>query len=496
VSDEKRPSRWSTYAGLLAVLALAAVIRSVGIHHQSYTMDEITEMRIAQLPVNEIIVRTDGFPPLYHLLLKSWFAAWHRVDVARWMSVALGLLSVLAVYWLGTELGGPRIGVVAAGLIAVSPMHVWFAQEARAYALTLPLAAIAFWLFARAMRTNALRDWLCYVVVAAAGLYTHYYFSLLVAFNALWVLLSFGFRPALRPAFVAHLVLLVLAAPVLVLLRGDLAFQSGTLLSPFALGDFFYTFYAFLLGFSTGLSLRELHGARLADAVPVFLPWVLALATCVVLLVPALWRGFRDRKRSLVYLILMIVGPVVLCALLSSLLHVKYKVSYALWASIPLVLILAPGVAGARDRRAPRLALLMYLVMAATSLANRHMVDRYQNEDIRALSAYLNERSTPEVPILVISGYMAEPVRFYLGPDWSVQGLFNGDDTEASRIALSEHSRGPSWFVYTRPFHGDPHGWVHDYLTRNSAIHFEAGFPGIELFKAGGQGRLHADNQS
>ena len=87
--NERSAGLWPTYASLLAVLAVALVIRCAGIQHQSYTMDEITEIRIAQLSVPEIIGRIDGFPPLYHPLLKTWFAVWHRVDVARWMSAAL-----------------------------------------------------------------------------------------------------------------------------------------------------------------------------------------------------------------------------------------------------------------------------------------------------------------------------------------------------------------------------------------------------------------------
>ena len=66
-----------------------------------------------------------------------------------------GLVTVVGVFLLGRELGGQHAGLAAAALAAISPVQIWFAQGARAYALVLPLAALALWLFALAARTDS-----------------------------------------------------------------------------------------------------------------------------------------------------------------------------------------------------------------------------------------------------------------------------------------------------------------------------------------------------
>lgn len=484
---------------ILSVALIAAALRAAGLDHQSYTMDEISEIRIAARPFAEIIMLPDGFPPLYHLLLDGWLTAWGGRDVARWLSALLSLLSIFGVYHFGREVGGRGVGLAAAGITAVSPFHIWFAQEARAYALTLPLGALAFWLFARAQRRGGAAAWFAYAGVALAGLYSHYYFALLVGFHGLWLLGSIlRGRHAPGPALAAHAVLALLALPLVPLMRSDVAFQAATVtfVSELSAQDVFFTLYAFLLGFSTALSLRELHSTGMTDAAVAFLPWILALGASTVLLVPELWRGARVGRLRVGYLVLLIVGPLLACAALATLFAIKFKPSYVLWAQVPLTLLVAYPVASGWHRPATRVAAAVYLALAATSLANRHLVERYRNEDLRALAAYLKERATPEAPIFVIASYMAPAVDFYLGSGWSVQPIAEGADPAAFETVVANLSKlsAPAkpeaqgsqrfWLVYTRPFHGDPHGRVREALARSEAMDLEAQFAGIELYGA------------
>jgi uncharacterized membrane protein len=59
--------------------------------------------------------------------------------------------------WSARQIGGPRV-VVPAGLVAaVAPMHVYYSQEARSYALLLLLATL-LGLVHRAVRLDRGRD--------------------------------------------------------------------------------------------------------------------------------------------------------------------------------------------------------------------------------------------------------------------------------------------------------------------------------------------------
>jgi uncharacterized membrane protein len=460
---------------LPAIVAVALAIRLAGLQAESYTMDEVTEWHTAALPPGEIVMLPDGFPPAYHLLLKGWHQLGGGPESGRWLSALLGLVTIIGGYRLGEEVGGRGVGLATAALLAISPLHVWFAQEARAYALVLPLATLALWLFVRAMRTDRLRDWLAYGGAALAGLYTHYYLAQLVALNALW--LAPGLLAGRRtrwPSVAVHAGLAVLVLPCLAILRPDVTHQSGTQESAIGLADLVYSLYAFLAGFSTGLSLRDLHGASLREAVAAFLPWMLTLAACLALLAPGAVRSARRNRHLIAYLLYMASGPLLLSALAAVLLALKYKVSYVAWASVPLVALVGLAIGSAWDRRATRLAAVAYLALAATSLANRHLVDRYRTEDMRSVATHLTRYASRDTPVLVIDGYMAEPLRFYLGDGWQVRGV------EAPEITAPRS--GGWWVVYTRAFHGDPEGTAGAHLAAHARL--EANFPGVALYRS------------
>jgi hypothetical protein len=457
-----RQTRAATSAAgmtLIAILVLACALRAAGLNAESFTMDEVTDLRIAALPAFAIVPMADGFPPLYHLLLKGWLLLWTTPLAVRWLSALLGVVTVFAVYRLAIETAGPRAAIVAAVLTAVSPLHVWFAQESRAYALALPLAALMLWRFVRALATGTRRDWLIYAGVTVAAVCTHYYLAIVAAVQAFWVLPRL-LRPSVDrgPVLTAYTLLALAALPVLGLLRADLGFQAGTGAGHIGLGEVLYTPYTFLIGFSAGPSLRELHDAGLESAVLEGMAWVAALAACLAPIALTLVRRPRPHVRGVGHLLAVALVPPAVTLGVAALLGMKYKVSYVAWASIPLFVLIGAIVAHGWSRWSVRAAAAGYLVLALAALGNRHFVERYRNEDVRALAAYL-ERQTTREPVLVLAGYMAEPLSFYLGPTWSVRPLPTGSPALRSLADLAA-TNTPAWIVYTRPFHGDPDGEV------------------------------------
>jgi len=475
-------------ASLLAVLTLAMAARAAGINAESFSMDEVTDLRIAELPARRIVSLADGFPPLYHLLLKGWLSLWGTPLAARWLSALLGVVTVYAVYRLALSLAG-RPAAVAAGLLtAVAPMHVWFAQESRAYALALPLAALTFWRYHRAM-TGTTRDWLGYAAVALAAVCTHYFLAIVIALQALWALPGV-IRGSRRrwPVLTAYGLLALLALPVLYLLQIDLAFQSGTADESIGAGHLQYTLYVFMLGFSTGPSLRELHDMGLRQAAVAFLPWILALAAC--LLPVALLRAGQAGEYARRYgaLLLTAAGTLAATVVLALVFDLKYKVSYVSWASIPLLVVLGGVIADGWSRRWVRYAALAYGALMLVSLANRHLHDRYRNEDVRSAAAYLEDHSSPRTTVFVAPAYMVEALVFYLGHHWRVEALPEG---AAALPAIRSAGAGPAWLVYTRAFHADPTGEMRARLTSEHMIQLTATFPGIELYRLAPAGRNH-----
>jgi uncharacterized membrane protein len=114
--------------------------------------------------------------PLYFLLAHGWARLFgNTVSSLRGFSVLCGLLLLPAVYWLAIELyQRRRIALCATALVAVSPTHLVFAQEARMYSLWTLLTIVAGAALLRAIRRRTWRSWLVFSLAMSASLYTHF----------------------------------------------------------------------------------------------------------------------------------------------------------------------------------------------------------------------------------------------------------------------------------------------------------------------------------
>ncbi len=190
---------------VLAILILASLLRFYLLDAQSFWNDEGTSARVAErsLPLIAAAAMGDIHPPLYYYTLHFWRGLWGTSEFAlRSLSAALGVILVGLIYLLGRQLLDEFAALLAAFIAAMSPFQVYYSQEARMYILLAVWAAastyfLVLWLksFSNLIDTqtpsqNWLASWLgvwalCYVVTAAAGMYTHYAFPFVLVVHNL-----------------------------------------------------------------------------------------------------------------------------------------------------------------------------------------------------------------------------------------------------------------------------------------------------------------------
>lgn len=146
--------------------------------------------------INSLAVEDPHHPPLYYIMGRFWIE-WlgDSVAIRRSLSALLSLLLFPSTYWLCLELfQSPLTGWVAIAIMAVSPLHILYAQEVREFSLwsvTIILSSAAF-LHARRKQTNL--SWGIYAVTLAISLYT-FLFSVLVAIgHGLYMIITENFR--------------------------------------------------------------------------------------------------------------------------------------------------------------------------------------------------------------------------------------------------------------------------------------------------------------
>lgn len=123
-------------------------------------------------------------PPLYFVLARTW-TEWFgdSVAITRSLSSVISLLIFPGIYWLCLELFPSRLTAwIAVMLVAVSPFHVLYAQEARMYSLWTVQIVFSGAALLRAMRLNTKFAWGIYSITLTWGFYTHF-LSVLVAFS-------------------------------------------------------------------------------------------------------------------------------------------------------------------------------------------------------------------------------------------------------------------------------------------------------------------------
>ena len=132
-------------AGLLVLTAVSVALRT-GALDAGYWIDEAIAVGIASHEPGEIpaLLRQDGSPPLYYLLLHAWIGVFGNGEAAtRSLSLLFAALAVPAAWWAGNAAGGRRAGAVAAVIVAVCPFVGYYAQEARMYTLVAVLSLVA-----------------------------------------------------------------------------------------------------------------------------------------------------------------------------------------------------------------------------------------------------------------------------------------------------------------------------------------------------------------
>jgi uncharacterized membrane protein len=132
--------------------------------------------------------------PLYYLAARLMVPAVSEpMDALRGTSAVLSLLLIPGVFWLARELlREPKAPWVAAALVAVSPLHLLYAQEAREYALWTVVTVAASAAFLRALRGHRAQDWVVYGLLVAVGLYSHLLFVLVLFAHVAYGILSDG----------------------------------------------------------------------------------------------------------------------------------------------------------------------------------------------------------------------------------------------------------------------------------------------------------------
>src|SRR5690349_9435233 len=163
---------------LLAGLTIVALALRLPSYTDSLWGDELSTNFVvhgfgAGSPITIVNGDQEGTPPLFFLVV--WlFKGIDGAEGLRIVSMLAGLASIPLTYLLGVRTVGAPAATVAAVVLALSPFQIFYATEARAYALTMALCLVAALTLLAALDSGRTRWWIAYGLSVAAAAYTHY----------------------------------------------------------------------------------------------------------------------------------------------------------------------------------------------------------------------------------------------------------------------------------------------------------------------------------
>jgi uncharacterized membrane protein len=191
--------------------------------------------------LHSLAVEDAHVTPLYFLLANLWSTLFGTSVIGiRSLSVLCGVALVPVVYWLAIELfARRRVALCAAALVAISPVQLLFAQEARMYALWALLMITAGAALLRAIRRNTWGSWLGFGLAASASLYTHFLAAIPLGGYVLYtIVLHWRDRPVMQRLFTtASLTVLSFCPWVWVFLIRQVVEQEDGTQKPFSLSE-------------------------------------------------------------------------------------------------------------------------------------------------------------------------------------------------------------------------------------------------------------------
>ena len=497
-------ARVDARAIVIALTALAALLRLYGLGQQSFWSDEMHTVMMAGVPYgpeappwrpSDLLQVTQG--PFFMGLVHAWSRVAGRSEAALRLLPALFAIATVPMFfrladrWIGR--GGAILGTL---VLAVSPFHIWYAQELRGYSLVIWAAVASALALVLVLDAGGVRAHLRYgasVLLGLGGSLTMGFLlpvhGLLAAVEArrrglrpllglvlTWVLIGLCALPWLGVFGTRHDVGRVVDRPAV----EEPPLRGATTMPALAIP---YTFYAFALGFSYGPTPAELHqgpGAAARHHWP-------AIATAGVLFGGlALWglqTLFRKKPRVAWMLLLWIAIPILIAGWMAAA-NVKVWNARYVAVAFPAFLLLVGGGLCALPARLRRIGLALVLGLSGIAIWNLRTDPRYAKEDYRSAGSYLDRELQPDDLLIGIGA--PQPIFYYAVRRPSAYLLLHphriGDDQELRRrIAAGAAGRSRVWLLRARAHQSDPRNQVGRILgeTRNRAAHLA--FTGIEL---------------
>jgi len=245
------------------IFILGTGLRIHGINKYDLWFDELSSdvysahqvvntLKSDPLPIYISRISHDPHSSLYYFLVYCYSLIFGGGKSLRMISFIFSVLSIGIFYRFSRVFLKRSESLLAVSLMAFSPFHIWYAQEARGYTMALFFMLLSAYFYMQALQINRLLYWGLFTISATLAVYSSYYSAFLVVISGLLIFLKNNQR-YIKRWFLSLLAILVLLLPLALLCIQHYNYVKNSfwLLKP-RLEDIFITLAVFNLGYSAG----------------------------------------------------------------------------------------------------------------------------------------------------------------------------------------------------------------------------------------------------
>ena len=406
----------SILLALITVLAFALRVQRLA--WQPLWWDEGYSVYFATEPLARMVALTarDIHPPVYYAALHGWIRVVADASPAtvRLFSIGAGTIAIPLVAALSARLSNrSNVAIlVAALLLALNPMHIYYSQEVRMYSAATALAlagSLCLVTWVRNARSNR-RSMVClfaYVGLTLLLIHTLYYAAILVAVQILWA--AWMLRTRRNAVGV-----LLAGVAALFLLSLPWALYAGPRLSAYVANKV-QSDQDTSLAFADYVS-RHLAAFAAGHVLPIQVGPAVILAAGLLAIIPLLfaaaphfWAQTSPRPFSLAESVSFLGAAAGAAILFGYLVNLRYPFfpeggeRLLLFALPYLLALLALGVAFSRLPIAARAALLSpLLIVYILGIAGYYTQARHGEQDYRAIVRTVEQRGSVDDDVLAL----------------------------------------------------------------------------------------------
>lgn len=417
------------YWALMGIVGLAAWLRFYSIVSEPLWLDEAMSLHYANQSLIDFL-KAHHRPHAYYFLLHFWTLFGESEFVLRSLSAVIGVLTIPLIFGLGKTTNNARVGLTASLLLAISPFHIQYAQEARGYTLLVFGATLAMWAITWLLsnvqiasipfhrlfwKRSVLPDtppsdilharaaWLAFIAGVVTSLYTHDTFFLFlvaanIAFGICYPFKRYSWRGLAKNWALATLVILLLWS-----ISWPALFQASAKI----MRGFWIAFMPM------GKMLGHLpHVFFFADHATLGKLWEVVINYIFFGLSLLGLSTWVDKKWAVVFGIAFIFTAPLGEYLVGYFFSPIYLDRTIIWTSIPFIVMVAAGLS--KLKNPALLSVLLCVILAGYTWADIRYYNRTRKPDWRSTAQVITEQVRKDDLLVLIPYLVNRPFLYHI----------------------------------------------------------------------------------